>query len=114
MGAPWCTRSWPSVDPMHRFALCWPPCTQVGVNQKMSKDDRIAQIADNVMNREVAYSSKLSAWLAVGAITARQVVKAVKDFEKSSGIVNDSTYWLIFELLWRDYMKFYGLRYIRS
>ena len=60
------------------------------------------------------YSSKLSAWLAVGAITARQVVKAVKDFEKSSGIVNDSTYWLIFELLWRDYMKFYGLRYIRS
>ena len=56
------------------------------------------------------YSSKLSPWLAVGAITARQIVKSVKDFEKSSGISNDSTYWLIFELLWRDYMKFYGLR----
>merc|ERR1711871_1140552 len=59
------------------------------------------------------YSSKLSPWLAVGAISSRQVVKAVKDFEARTGIKNDSTYWLIFELLWRDYMKFYGIRWGR-
>lgn len=59
------------------------------------------------------YSSKLSPWLAVGAISSRQVVKAVKDFEARTGIKNDSTYWLIFELLWRDYMKFYGIKWGR-
>lgn len=60
------------------------------------------------------YSSKLSMYLATGAITARQVVAAVQAFELSSGIKNESTGWIIFELLWRDYMKFYGMKYGRK
>ena len=60
------------------------------------------------------YSSKLSVYLALGTITARQVLKAVKDFEESSGIADQNTYWLIFELLWRDYMRLYLLKHDRK
>jgi len=57
------------------------------------------------------FSSKLSCWLSSGSITARQVAQAVFQFEEASGISNESTRFLIFELLWRDYMKFYALRW---
>jgi deoxyribodipyrimidine photo-lyase len=60
------------------------------------------------------YSSKLSVYLALGTITARQVLKAVKEYEASSGIANQNTYWLIFELLWRDYMRLYLLKHDRK
>jgi deoxyribodipyrimidine photo-lyase len=50
------------------------------------------------------YSSKFSAWLANGCLSARQVFHEVKKYE-ASRIANDSTYWLIFELLWRDYFR---------
>lgn len=52
----------------------------------------------------VTYSSKLSPWLAAGALSARQVYAEVKAFEAEVQ-ANDSTYWLIFELLWRDYFR---------
>lgn len=51
------------------------------------------------------YSSKLSAWLAQGCISPRYIYHAIKQYEKLYG-ANDSTYWLIFELLWRDYFRF--------
>jgi deoxyribodipyrimidine photo-lyase len=51
------------------------------------------------------YSSKLSPWLATGCLSAKQIYQQVKQFEAKYG-ANDSTYWLIFELLWRDYFAF--------
>ncbi len=58
------------------------------------------------------YSSKLSPYLASGCVTARQVLRAIYAFEASpGGVANESTYWLVFELLWRDYMRFYALRH---
>ena len=51
------------------------------------------------------YSSKLSAWLSVGCLSPRKVYWEVKKFERVKG-ENDSTYWLVFELLWRDYFRF--------
>lgn len=51
------------------------------------------------------YSSKFSAWLALGCISAREIYAAIKDYEAVYG-ANESTYWLIFELLWRDYFGF--------
>lgn len=51
------------------------------------------------------YSSKFSPWLAVGAISARQIHAEVKRYERER-IANDSTYWLIFELIWRDFFRF--------
>ncbi|EGV43885.2 DASH family cryptochrome [Bizionia argentinensis JUB59] len=53
----------------------------------------------------VDYSSKFSAWLANGCISARQIYWAIQDFEKEH-FKNQSTYWLIFELIWRDFFKY--------
>ena len=44
-------------------------------------------------------ASGLSAWLANGSISPRYLYHQVKRFE-SECMVNRSTYWLIFELLW--------------
>lgn len=62
------------------------------------------------------YSTKLSAWLALGCITARQVHEYLVKFEEGSDElgknakgwgkgVNEGTGWVRFELLWRDYMR---------
>ncbi len=51
------------------------------------------------------YSSKFSAWLALGCISPRYIYAEVKQYETKFG-ANDSTYWLIFELLWRDFFRF--------
>lgn len=56
------------------------------------------------------YSSKFSAWLANGSISARTIFWNVKRFEKEH-FKNDSTYWLIFELIWRDYFKYVSLKH---
>ncbi|HIK20076.1 MAG TPA: DASH family cryptochrome [Synechococcus sp. M44_DOE_062] len=50
-------------------------------------------------------SSRLSAWLALGCISARTVYAEVKRYEQER-VRNESTYWLVFELLWRDYFRF--------
>lgn len=51
------------------------------------------------------YSSKFSPWLALGCLSPRRVYEVVQTYE-AERIKNDSTYWLIFELLWRDYFRF--------
>lgn len=48
------------------------------------------------------HSSRLSPWLANGSLSARTVYAAVRSYENIHG-ANESTYWLIFELLWRDF-----------
>ncbi len=53
----------------------------------------------------VDYSSKFSAWLALGCLSPRYIHAQVQEYE-SKRVRNDSTYWLIFELLWRDYFRF--------
>ncbi len=51
------------------------------------------------------YSSKFSPWLALGCLSPRYIYGQVQDYEDQR-VRNDSTYWLIFELLWRDYFRF--------
>jgi len=51
------------------------------------------------------YSSKLSPWLALGCISSKTIYHTIKKYEESV-CANESTYWLIFELLWRDYFRF--------
>jgi len=48
------------------------------------------------------FSSKLSAWLANGHLSPRTVASEIKRFEQTV-VANDSTYWLFFELLWREF-----------
>ncbi len=56
------------------------------------------------------YSSKLSPYLALGCISARKVYAEIKEYERLVKS-NDSTYWLIYELLWRDYFKWVLVKY---
>ena len=56
------------------------------------------------------YSSKLSSWLALGSISARSVMKELKQFESEQG-ANEGSYWLWFELLWRDYFRVLHVKY---
>lgn len=51
------------------------------------------------------YSSKLSPWLALGCVSPRTVLEEIRLYEKNRK-KNQSTYWLIFELIWRDYFRF--------
>jgi deoxyribodipyrimidine photo-lyase len=50
------------------------------------------------------YSSKFSAALAMGCLSAKYIYHSIKLYEAQFG-GNDSTYWLVFELLWRDYFR---------
>ncbi|WP_373511059.1 DASH family cryptochrome [Persicitalea sp.] len=56
------------------------------------------------------YSSKFSAWLSLGCLSPRRVHEEVKRYE-TERTANNSTYWLIFELLWRDFFHFVMLRW---
>ena len=56
------------------------------------------------------YSSKFSAWLALGCISPRFIYDELKKYETQFE-ANESTYWLVFELLWRDYFRFMMKKY---
>ena len=56
------------------------------------------------------YSTKFSPWLAAGCLSPRQIYWEVKKYE-GERVGNQSTYWVIFELLWRDYFKFVCFKY---
>ena len=56
------------------------------------------------------YSSKFSPWLALGCISPRFIYAEILKYEKQFG-ANDSTYWLVFELLWRDFFRFMFKKY---
>ena len=51
------------------------------------------------------YSSKFSPWLAHGCITPRQIYDDVQRYEEER-VSNKSTYWMTFELIWRDFFTF--------
>ena len=54
-------------------------------------------------------SSTLSPWLADGSLSAREVAAAIQVHEATFGR-NGSTYWLYFELLWREYFHWRARR----
>lgn len=55
------------------------------------------------------YSSKLAPWLAMGNISARRVAAQVRRYERER-VANKSTYWMVFELIWRDYFRFLAVQ----
>ena len=52
------------------------------------------------------YSSKFAPWLAHGCLSPRQVANECARYE-SERTKNKSTYWMVFELIWRDYFRLY-------
>ncbi|MGB3591433.1 MAG: DASH family cryptochrome [Nonlabens sp.] len=55
------------------------------------------------------YSSKLSPYMALGCISPRRVYFQVKDYE-SQIKRNISTWWLVFEVVWRDFFTFKSMK----
>lgn len=58
------------------------------------------------------YSTKLSPWLAIGAVSPGKVHEALLEHEDRFG-VSDGSRWIVFELLWRDYFRFSSLKHGR-
>ena len=56
------------------------------------------------------FSSKFSPWLANGSISPRRIRSEVKRYEEVYK-PNQSTYWLVFELIWRDYFKYIAIQH---
>ena len=56
------------------------------------------------------FSTKLSPWLAQGCISPKLIFAELQKYEKAHG-ANKSTYWLYFELLWRDYFRLVGKKF---
>ena len=59
------------------------------------------------------FSSKFSAFLALGCFSAREIYTEIKRFEHQV-TSNESTYWLYFELLWREYFQWVARKYGRD
>ncbi len=55
------------------------------------------------------YSSKFSPYLAVGSLSPRTIYFKIQEYEKKIK-KNQSTWWLVFELVWRDYFTFKAMR----
>jgi deoxyribodipyrimidine photo-lyase len=53
----------------------------------------------------VNFSTKFSPWLSMGYVSARQIFYFLDEYENTV-TKNESTYWIFFELLWRDYFRF--------
>ena len=58
------------------------------------------------------YSSKWSPWLTVGSLSVREIEAQRLAYEARHG-ANDGSYWLWFELLWREYFQLLMWRYGR-
>ena len=56
------------------------------------------------------YSSKFSAWLSLGCLSARAIYHEIKKYE-AQYTANESSYWLVFELIWRDYFRYIMKKY---
>lgn len=101
-----------SVDFLNHYTIC-----ENGA-QKYVKDyfsDKKAleykQTRNELMGND--FSTKFSVWLAHGLISARQIFTSLKNYEESNG-ANESTYWILFELLWRDYFRLLHFKYNRK
>jgi deoxyribodipyrimidine photo-lyase len=53
------------------------------------------------------FSTFFSPYLAHGALSPLQILRALNEYESQYG-ANESTYWIYFELLWREYFHWYS------
>jgi deoxyribodipyrimidine photo-lyase len=56
------------------------------------------------------YSTKFAPWLAHGNLSPRHVARECTKYEEQRE-ANKSTYWVVFELIWRDFFKFFALKH---
>ncbi|GIV28100.1 MAG: deoxyribodipyrimidine photo-lyase [Bacteroidia bacterium] len=56
------------------------------------------------------FSSHFSPWLALGVLSPQTILRYLRNYEKDFG-ANESTYWLWFELLWRDFFRYQMMKF---
>jgi len=56
------------------------------------------------------FSTKFSPWLAHGCISPKKIYWELKKYEEEKG-ANESTYWIFFELMWRDFFRLMGKKH---
>eukprot|EP00667_Euglena_gracilis_P007028 EG_transcript_7094 len=56
------------------------------------------------------YSTKFSPWMAFGCLSPRKVFHEIKAYEKKR-VANKSTYWVVFEMIWRDFFRFFAIKH---
>lgn len=97
------------------------PCFQGGeqpgldrLNHYLFQSHAIARYKEtrNALD-EADASSRLSPWLANGTLSVRRVACEISRYEESHQR-NESTYWLWFELLWREYFHWYAYKHRRK
>lgn len=69
---------------------------------------RYKQTRNNLLGH--SYSTKMSPFLAYGSVSARVIWEALNEHESKFG-EDQNTYWVRFELLWRDYFFFVAEKY---
>lgn len=60
------------------------------------------------------FSTKFSPWLACGSLSPRKIWEAIDEWDKAhteKGKGTKDSYWVRFELLWRDYFVWIGWKY---
>lgn len=106
-----------SVEEHYHSAVAWKGGEQEGIKQLTEYlwiTDRIQtykETRNQLFGKD--FSSKFSAHLSLGCISARLIYQQVKAYEKER-VANESSYWLIFELLWRDYFFFIAKKHGRN
>ncbi len=58
-------------------------------------------------------TTKLSPWLAQGSLSVVELIHQLKKYEKKHG-ANESTYWIYFEILWREYFYWNAVLYEKT
>ena len=66
--------------------------------------------SNTILNIGTDYSTKFSPWLSLGCLSPRRIHWEIEKYEQER-TKNDSTYWVRFELIWRDYFKFVSMKY---
>eukprot|EP00435_Cladocopium_sp_Y103_P005393 s1754_g1.t2 len=56
------------------------------------------------------YSTKFAPWLAFGCLSPRKIFEQIREYEKQK-VANKSTYWVLFELMWRDFFRFFAAKH---
>ena len=75
-------------------------------------NDQLAKTYKETRNGMLNFndSTKFSAYLSMGALSVNRIMNEIKKYE-AAYVKNESTYWIYFELLWRDYFYFTHKKY---
>lgn len=100
----------PATDPRSAFTMVGGETIALERLKYYLFDSNIVSNYFNIRNGMLGgdYSTKLAPALAHGCISPRLIHSEISRYEREHG-ANKSTYWVIFELIWRDYFKFYAL-----